>query len=245
MNPLITVITPTTGKDSLFELRESLSLQSVPHVHMVLWDDKRDGHFSKTGRLYPSDIEGETDLSLTMSVVIKGSLVSGQAYGSAMRAVGLMAANTPYVCFADDDVWFESNHMESLLKAIDGKNWAYCIRDIWSNDGLKYIGEDRFESIGDESKLPYKLVDNSSLIFKREFGASAACLYRETKEYNDDRLMFQFMTKYAGVPGKSGMVTVNQRCPIRLETFFRLNCVPNKNKTIPRPFIEADQRFIG
>ena len=103
------------------------------------------------------------------------------------------------------------------------------MRRIWANE-TECLGEDRFESIGADSKLPYKLVDNSSLLVKREFAASAACLYRETREYNDDRLMFSFLNQYAATPGKTNVATVNQICPPKLEQMFRNNCTPCQTK---------------
>ena len=34
----VTIITPTTGKDSLFRLIESITKQKVPVKHIILWD---------------------------------------------------------------------------------------------------------------------------------------------------------------------------------------------------------------
>ena len=232
-NPVITVITPTTGSKSLNRLMESMNRQSVPWVHILLWDDKREGDclHADLSRIPINNLHEITGAKkqncIRYSIVIPGSMIQGLACGSALRSVGLMAANTPYVTFADTDVWYDDNHLELLLKAIGNKEWAYTVRRIWDNK-LKCIGEDRFESVGDDSKLTYKLVDNSSLLVGRKFGASAACLYRETKEYNDDRLMFAFLKQYAGEPGKTNVATVNQICPQRLEKMFRQYCVPIK-----------------
>jgi len=225
---ILTIITPTTGKKSLFKLIDSLKGQSVPFIHLLLWDDVRHDDFlywgPKTNKAKsPFDLELEEENRIINSIVIKGNLVQGKANGSALRGVGLMAANTKYVTFADSDVWFEKNHLESLVEAIKGKEWAYGVRKIWTDDG-EYLGEDRFESIGDESKLPYQLIDNSSLIVTREFASAAAVIYRETKEYNDDRLMYAFLKKHAGKAGRTNMATCNQVCPKRLEEFFRRNC---------------------
>ena len=128
----------------------------------------------------------------------------------------------------DDDVWCEKNHLSSLLQAIDRKEWAFCKRKVWKNteNGLSYIGIDDFESVGDSPsrKVPYEMVDNSTMIFSRRFGTSAAVLYRETTEYNDDRLMYAFLKKHAGEPGKTEMATVNQVCPQKLEAMFEQLC---------------------
>jgi len=232
-NAIVSVVTPTTGKDSLFNLIESMSKQGVPINHILLWDNKREGRFSPTseGKMSPEELNKEnywTDYHyLVTNIILNGELTQGTACGSALRAVGLMAANTEFVTFADDDVVWEDNHLISMLEAIDGKNWAYCKRKIWNeteNKEFEYIGVDEFESVGEEAKTPYKMVDNNCMMFKRRFGSSAACLYRETKDYNDDRLMYGFLKQYAGIPGKTNQATVNQVCPKRLVGFFRTNC---------------------
>lgn len=236
-NPPISVVTPTTGKDGLFKLIDSLRAQSVPYVHIILTDDKREGKF-----LYPdpqtmfpmfpndlnsSDLKG-VDGSCRYNITIPGSFVQGRAYGSALRSVGMMAANTPYITFADDDVWLEKSHLETLLKAVEKKEWAFSRRKVWKNteNGLQYLGIDNFESVGNspDRKVPYEMVDNNCMIFSRRFGSSGAVLYRETCEYNDDRLLYAFLKQYAGEPGKTGLATVNQICPKKLETMFEQLC---------------------
>ena len=162
------------------------------------------------------------------SIVLKGSFVKGKAYGSALRAVGLMIADTPYVTFADDDVWYEDEHLKNLLETVKGKQWGYCRRKIWkkTNGAFQYLGIDNFESVGDspERKVPYEMVDNNVMIFSRRFGSSSAVLYRETEDYNDDRLMYEFLKKHAGEPGKSTKATVNQICPLKLVEMFEQCC---------------------
>ena len=228
----ITIITPTTGKESLYRLIDSLEAQPVSWVHILLWDEKKEGEFvfpnSETMQVkLPRDVDGATQRGFRYGIEIPGRFVSGVAAGSALRSVGMMAASTPLVTFADDDVWFEPNHLENMLKIMQGKEWAYCRRKIWE-DKNKCIGIDDFESVGDSSsrKVPYEMVDNNTLIFSQRFGTSAAVLYRETKQYNDDRLMYAFLKKYAGEPGKSEEATVNQVCPEKLREMFKQHCTP-------------------
>jgi hypothetical protein len=232
--PQITIITPTTGRDSLERLQWSLMKQKVAYVHLTLWDDKREGDYFYPDADYdvaqPFDSDQETSYGangelyrqISHSIEVNGNLVHGHAYGSALRAVGLMAANTPYVTFADDDVWYDENHLEEMLKAIQGKSWACTRRRVWTSE--ECIGEDHFESVGEDSPLPYKMFDNSCMMFDRRFGTSAACLYRETKEYNDDRLMYQFLMKHGGIPGLTNKCTINQICPEKLEPMFKQHC---------------------
>jgi len=235
----VTVITPTTGKDSLFMLIDSIREQRncndepIDIHHIMLWDDKREGSFIwpdylKNEVRKPEELQVEEEHYRSTCLVLPSGLCNRSAPGSALRSIGLMTAQTELVTFADDDIIWEKNHLSTLTSVIDasGSNWGYCMRNIWTrreDDQYEFVCLDDFESVGDESKLSYQMVDNNCMIFKRRYGTSAACLYRETKEYNDDRLMYQFLTKHAGAPAKTRQATVNQVCPDRLVEFFRTN----------------------
>jgi len=232
---MITVITPTTGKDSLYNSIASLKSQSssIPIRHLILWDNKREDDFlfpldGRTNTKLPEGLECEEGAYSSNCIVIKDNFIQGRAAGSALRAIGLMAVNTKYVTFMDDDVMWDSEHLESIIKTLeDGdKEWAYCKRRIWAptEDAYECLGIDEFESVGEKATTPYKMVDNNSMVFKKKYGFSAACLYRNTSEYNDDRLMYEFLKKYAGEPVLTNRATVNQVCPDRLIQFFRTQC---------------------
>lgn len=227
MRPLVTIITPTTGKPTLYRLIESVKKQVVLSMHILLWDSKRDDEY-----LYPNieTLKVKDPYFLNSdnrySIVIPHGTVQGQAYGSTLRSIGLMAASTPYITFADSDVFWETNHLETMLAAMEGSDWAYCKRKVWASE-TEYLGIDNFESIGDSSdrKVPYEMVDNNCMIFERRLGTSGAVLYREVDgQYNDDRLFYQFLKTYGGIPGKTNKATINQICPKKLENMFRENC---------------------
>jgi glycosyltransferase involved in cell wall biosynthesis len=235
---MLTVITPTTGKDSLYNAIESLKAQTspVPIRHIILWDNKREGDFLfpndvRRTASYPLELEREEGNYSSNCIVIKDHFIQGKAAGSALRGIGLMAANTDYVCFMDDDVMWDSGHVEAIMKAIEGKEWAFSKRRIWTtaDGGYECLGVDDFESIGEDSKISYKMVDNNCMLFKRKYGVSAACLYRQTTNYNDDRLMYNFLMKYAGDPGKTNEATINQVCPEKLIGFFRRGCTKEED----------------
>ncbi len=223
---LVTIITPTTGRASLLDLIASVKEQGVPVVHLLLWDDKRD-----PGAGTPCEIEesaAEPAIGYTVScIALKGrTVVGGVNPGSALRAVGLMAAQTEYITFADDDVRWEKNHLMSMLDGKGDRRWGFCKRKIWAGDrkALEYLGRDDFESVGEEAITPYRMVDNNCMLFDRELGVAGARLYRETQEYNDDRLMYAFLKRHGGEPFRTNTATVNQICPPGLIGFFRANC---------------------
>lgn len=229
--PVVTIITPTTGKDSLFNLIESITKQGVPVCHILLWDNFKEGRFANPATMQPSDLDKKEYWDkhnyMVINIDMKANIINGLAAGSALRSIGLMAAFTDLVTFADDDIIWEDDHLIDLMNSIDGKNWSFCKRRIWAKlpDGqFEFLGVDNFESVGDDAKTPYKMVDNNCMMFRRRFGVSAACLYRETRDYNDDRLFFAFLKQYAGEPGKTNNASINQICPKRLEDMFRTHC---------------------
>lgn len=223
----LTIITPTTGRQSLFNSITSINTQNFDsYEHILLWDDKREDDFFRKGS-NPYLFNIDKNETSRYSIVIPGCSINGDATGSSLRSIGLMAAKGDYVTFMDDDIMWENNHISTMMEAIKDKNWAFCKRKIWSKiaEGeYEYLGVDNFESVGEDAKVPYKMVDNSSMMFKRRFGTSAAPLYRETKEYNDDRLMYNFLKTYAGEAGKTNLATINQICPDKLIEFFSKNC---------------------
>jgi hypothetical protein len=217
--PQLTVITPTTGRPSLDALVESIERQTSndPPFHLLLWDDVR-----HAGARAPESYNSETRLSM---VFPPGFGRHGQAPGSPLRAVGLMMVRTPWATFADDDVRWDAIHMSAVSEALEGCQWATTLRSVWSPSGER-LGVDRFESVGDDPgrKVSYEMCDNNCMIFQRELGTAAAVIYRETRAYNDDRLMYQFLKAKAGKRGLTNRPTIHQICPERLVTFFRRNC---------------------
>jgi hypothetical protein len=217
--PTVTVITPTIGRPSLDALIESIEHQTMGQatMHLLLWDDFRD-----RGARLPESYNGPSRYSI---VLPPGSGRNGAAPGSPLRAIGLMAAHTPWVTFADDDVRWDSDHLEHLNKALSGKRWASTLRTVWASSGER-LGVDRFESVGDEPTrcVPYEMLDNNCVVFERALGVASAWMYRETTQYNDDRLMYRFLKGQAGDRGRTDRATIHQICPDPLISMFRSHC---------------------
>ena len=218
---LVTVITPTTGRAGLDALIASIDAQPMADriSHILLWDD-----FRAPEARQPADYQSRNRLSL---VLHDGFGRNGDAPGSPLRAVGLMAAATPWVTLADDDVIWAPTHIETMLSAVEGRHWCSCFRRIYSPAGDD-LGIDRFESVGDDPsrRVPYEMCDGNTLLFRRELGVAAAPLYRETTLYDDDRRMYAYLKANAGPRGRTGTATIRQTCPERLTGFFRENCTP-------------------
>ena len=148
--PLVTVITTTTGKDSLDFLIDSIKNQNIPVKHILLWNDIRVGKFLQPQITHPSSLEIQENNYSCNCIIINGNITR-----SSLKSIGLMVANTDIVTFADDNVMWEPNHLSSMLNLMKSSSWAYCKRRVWAslpNKDYEYLGVDEFESMGEEAK---------------------------------------------------------------------------------------------
>ena len=112
----MTVITPTIGRPGLQKLIECINKQTIKNkiYHIILWDD-----FKIKECPAIETFSGPRTLNLRLS---DGFGKNGFAPGSPLRAIGLIAATTPWVTFADDDVIWDDDHAESVLNASSLQN---------------------------------------------------------------------------------------------------------------------------
>jgi len=89
-----------------------------------------------------------TLLDLGYSVSVRNGGVHLDGLGGTMRAILSYMANSRYVAYLDDDNWWAEGHVESLLKAIPGHDWAFSLRWFVDEVTRQPVGIDNFESIG-------------------------------------------------------------------------------------------------
>jgi len=216
----LTILTATIGRPNLNRLIESIDSQTWcgKFLHILLWDDYR-----LENSLTPEHFNSEKRYNIITRSGGKnpGASPAGRVYG-----LGIMSAYTPWITMADDDVWWEPNHLEQLFIALENKKWASTLRTVWSPTNLNCIGVDRFESVGDDptKRVDYEMCDSNTMIFKRELGVYASPAFRETLQYDGDRLLYSFFKQHGGQRGRTGTPTINQYCPNHLERFFWNNC---------------------
>lgn len=68
--------------------------------------------------------------------------------GGALRTVLSYLANSRHVAYLDDDNWWAEEHLESLLAAVKGKDWAFSLRWYVDGETLEPLCVDRWESVG-------------------------------------------------------------------------------------------------
>jgi glycosyltransferase involved in cell wall biosynthesis len=189
----IAVVTATTGRDSLLQTIESVKKQSYPCNHYIFVDGQHE--------LPPYD-----DYK-NIVVLPKPTGLNGMMNGGIVAASAYLVTED-YICWLDDDNWFDSDHVESLVEAIEDKPYAYSLRKLIEPDGTFWANDD-CESLGHHADL----IDLNCYLMKRDLATGLApCWYQTTGELMiGDRYVWA-MLKQNNIPyGASGKYTVNYR----------------------------------
>lgn len=192
MYPLVTVITPTTASDQLNDVLKSIDRQTYQNIqHLVVVDG-----FDKYGVKATQIMEGAK-----RSTAFALPYNTGYDQYNGHRIYGAMSyiAQGDFLCFLDQDNWYEDTHIESLVEVIkQGNQWAYSLRKIVSQNG-NYICNDDCESLGKyESILGDKFIDvNCFMIPKMAAIAFSPYWYRRARHPQEqpevDRILSPFM----------------------------------------------------
>jgi glycosyltransferase involved in cell wall biosynthesis len=138
MQPLVTVITATTGDSCLVTALESVKKQTYGNIrHLVVID----GDHAEARRM----VAGFNDIDVIQLPYATGTngYLGHRIYGAAT-----FLAEGEYVCFLDEDNWMDPEHVASLMDVIrQGHDWAYSLRKIVDRDN-KVICNDDCESLG-------------------------------------------------------------------------------------------------
>jgi hypothetical protein len=116
-----------------------------------------------------------------------------------MYGAGFYFCKGDYVCFLDDDNWFDDDHIESIVKNLDYETWGYSRRKIMDSDG-KFICNDDCESLGEYPSIINEndyFVDQNCYMFPKMLGLRISpFFYRKFREPNEielDRLLVLIM----------------------------------------------------
>lgn len=217
MDPLVTVITPTTASDQLNDVLKSIDRQTYKNIqHLVVVDG-----FDKYGVKAAQLMEGAT-----RSTAFALPHNTGYDQYNGHRIYGAMSyiAEGEYICFLDQDNWFEDTHIESLVDVIkQGNQWAYSLRKIVSQEGT-YICNDDCESLGKwNSVINDNFVDvNCFMIPKMAAVYFSPYWYRRARHPQEqpevDRCLSAFMMQNYSEFDTNGQYTVNYRVASRADS---------------------------
>ena len=205
----VMVITPTTGKDTVYKAIQSVKDQTMATEHLVVLDgvEKAKGYI-------PKDL---------LKIIELPENVGGNGwYGHRVYAAMPLMVNADYILFLDEDNWFEPNHVETMLNKIKSKDlmWAYSLRRIHDEQG-QYVCDDDCESLGRYPTFydhSINFVDTNCYCFRREFLVTVAHSFYG--QWGADRPFYKAASTSLPAFGCTGEATVNYTAPERLLKMF-------------------------
>jgi hypothetical protein len=69
-------------------------------------------------------------------------------YGGALKTILSYVANSRHVAYLDDDNWYATDHLATLLAAVQGKDWAFALRNFIDSRSGDFLCPDTWESVG-------------------------------------------------------------------------------------------------
>lgn len=177
-----TIVTPTTGRRSLLRLKEALRKETVPYIHLVMMDAKRE-----PDSLSIEEIEDErTYVYDIRHPLYRQPSARMDVY---LRGLGILMARTKYIRCCDDDAWPEAGHLGQVTEFMEKNDldFTWCLRRMYRRNG-EVIGVDRFEAIGQINQFGYHLLDNSSLFYNQRAALVLSQVFVQNPIYGDDRL---------------------------------------------------------
>lgn len=178
----VAVVTSTIGTPYLKECIKSVEGQDYTDIeHYVFVDGKE--FFSKVRKI--------TTSTNVKKILLEQNTGGDGWLGHRVYAACSFLVNADLVCYLDEDNWFESNHVSSLVNIIkSGFDWAFSLRKIYDKSG-DFLFEDNCESLG---KWPVYNnpdvyhVDTSSYIVKIDVARSIGHTW--CKKWDADRRFF-------------------------------------------------------
>ena len=213
----VMVITPTTGKDTLYKALDSVANQTVKTEHLVVVDGAK-----AQDNLTINNIQVPPNWNGNMMPLYENVGANGW-YGHRIYAAMPMMVNADYILFLDEDNWLEPNHVETMIDKIKSKDlmWSYSLRRI-CNEAGEYIEDDDCESLG---RWPtfydhnVNFVDTNCYCFRREHLVSVSHTFYG--QWGADRPFYKAASTKLPAFGCTGLATVNYRTPERLLNMFK------------------------
>ena len=184
----VAVVTPTIASDLLEQCVSSVDNQTYKDLTHYIFID---------GCQYePKAREILVGSSKTRMVELEENVGKGW-YGHRVYAACSFLVNADIICYLDEDNWYEPNHVEQLVKAIEtGAQWAYSLRKIYDKHG-NYICDDNCESLG---KWPIFFnndayhIDTSSFAIRRDVAVNIGHAWYG--QWGADRQFFSNLKKF-------------------------------------------------
>jgi glycosyltransferase involved in cell wall biosynthesis len=199
-----TVIIPTTGSAELKRSIESVLNQTEKTLCYVVCDGEK---FANNVGLIVQQYQNVPNFKICY---LPENVGSKGFYGHRIYAAFSHLVNTEYVCFLDQDVYFDINHVQSCIDNIESNNldWTYSLRKICDKDGNHLLNDD-CESLG---KWPvfsgeYRLIDTNNYCIKTSVLKHISQAWHGG--WGQDRVFFETISHHFKNFSTTGKYTVN------------------------------------
>jgi hypothetical protein len=132
-------------------------------------------------------------LALPYSTSIRHGGLHPATDGGSLRSMLCFMANARYVAFLDDDNSWEPEHLAGVMRAIEGKVWAYAQRMLIDETTGEALAVDRWDSVGvDAGRFAAAggMVDPNCLLIDKIAAARALGRWSEGPADTSDRSFF-------------------------------------------------------
>jgi len=213
-SPSVTVVTATIGHQGLSKCIESVRNQTYAIVDHLIVVDGPEWRDSVNQALEEARSPRAKVLQLPFSTGKKG-WKGHRIYGAAP-----FLALSDYVCWLDDDNWFDPDHIASLVEVAGQADapWAFSLRKIVDPSG-NFVALDQCESLGNLhptfiSQSDY-LVDTNCYFLRHNVAVQFSAIWnREARPLSGpppDRLLCQTLMKNLPKAPSTRRYTVNYR----------------------------------
>ena len=198
MHPRVAVITPTTGYRTLGRCLDSVARQTVPVTHVLVVDGE------ERRAAVEAVVTSEQLARVTMVTV---PFITGKDHYNGHRIYAALPWLLPdfrYIALLDEDNWFASNHIETLLASMEATcaEWAHSLRNICDDFTAEHLLTDESESLGllhdAWGHRGACLIDTSCIIMSRKV-ALETCPKWESPTFADRHMTHALMTSFPGI----------------------------------------------
>lgn len=149
----IAVVLITTCRTSLLRAVRSVFTQRLEgRIQLLIGVDCDPGRRLEA---LLAELLPECPVHVTLSLINLGYSTSrrhggphASYYGGSLRSALTLLADSRVVVYLDDDDWFKDGHCAALLRAIDGKSWAFAYSIYADGNDGRELCVDELESVG-------------------------------------------------------------------------------------------------
>jgi glycosyltransferase involved in cell wall biosynthesis len=204
--PKVFTVIPSTGRSTLAQAVASVKQQTY-HTECVVVVDGPQAEPAVREQL--QGVDGITVFTLPWNTG------GGGRNGQFVYASAGMWIPADYICYLDEDNWFEPQHVQDCMTVIGrGVKWCYSLRQIASPSG-EVLGPDDCESLGrwpiyfSTAKQQHHMVDTSCYCVPRDVAQQASASWVQL--WGEDRKFYTAVSQNWRSFACTGFSTVNYR----------------------------------